>query len=102
MAHAFHDSPDLVRFGINDEQRGADTLAKWRGSQAPLPASRTRPDTVVSTFGRDVAVVNTCFRYPGGAFVGRQSQTSVRINSAWTIVHAHISELEEETDAESS
>jgi hypothetical protein len=98
MELAFDDSADLVRFGINDEQRGPEALRRWRESQAPLPPGRTRADTVVSTFGDDVAVVSTCFRYPGRLFVGRQSQTWVRIDGAWRIVHAHVSELVEDPE----
>lgn len=98
MALAFDDAPDLVRFGINDEQRGPEALASWRESQAPLPPGRTRADTVVSTFGRDLAVVSTCFRYPGRPFVGRQSQVWVRIDGTWRIVHAHVSELVEDPE----
>jgi ketosteroid isomerase-like protein len=99
MALAFDDSPDLVRFGINDEQRGPEALARWREAQAPLPPGRTRFETVVSTFGRDVAVVSTCFRYPERQFVGRQSQMWVRVDGTWKIVHAHVSELPEDLDA---
>lgn len=95
MAYAFDDSADLVRFGINDEQRGPEALARWRASQGPIPPGRTCTETVVSTFGRDVAVVTTRFRYPGHPFVGRQSQTWVRIDGTWRIVHAHVSELAE-------
>jgi len=99
MELAFDDSPDLVRFGINDEQRGPEALANWRKSQAPLPPGRTRSNTVVSTFGRDVAVVSTCFRYPERPFLGRQSQTWVRVDGTWKIVHAHVSELPDDVEA---
>jgi hypothetical protein len=94
MAAAFEPSPDTVRFGIADRQRGPEQLAAWRAAQPPLPAGRTLFETVIRTFGDDFGVVTTCFRYPGGPLIGRQSQTWVRTDR-WRIVSAHVSEVPE-------
>jgi len=93
MTASFASDDDLVRFGIADEQRGPEQLAAWRASQPALPASRTLSNTVVSTFGGDVAVVTTHFRYPERNLLGRQSQTWLKRDGRWRIVHAHVSEI---------
>jgi ketosteroid isomerase-like protein len=92
MSRAFWDSADVVRFGINDHQVGAGELRAWREAQPPLPPGRTLIDPKITTFGDDLAVVTTRFRYPGSATEGRQSQTWHRFPDAgWRVVHAHVS-----------
>lgn len=94
MTECFDAGAGVVRFGINDMQRGADELAAWRANQGPLPEGRTLHQTIVSTFGRETAVVTTLFTYPGRSKVGRQSQTWFRDEGTWHIVHAHVSEID--------
>ncbi|GGM07349.1 AtzH-like domain-containing protein [Dactylosporangium sucinum] len=92
LTEAFWSSPLVSRFGIADRQTGAAALAAWRASQPPLPPGRRLFDTVVTTFGTDLATVTTLFDYPGGEQrPGRQSQTWVRLPEGWRIVHAHVS-----------
>lgn len=88
----FWQSPETVRYGIADGQVGIEEQRVWRSAQPPLPAGRRLRDTRITTFGTDYAVVNTRFDYPGGAVVGRQSQTWVRLPAGWRIVTAHVSE----------
>jgi hypothetical protein len=95
MAAAFVVDEELVRFGISDRQQGATELAQWRAAQPPLPPGRSLFETVVRTWGDEFGVVTTCFRYPGRPFVGRQSQTWLRIDGKWRIVSAHVSEIPE-------
>jgi hypothetical protein len=93
MNSMFWASPDVVRYGIADAQRGADELVRWRAAQGPLPPGRALHDTVVSTVGPDLVIVSTCFTYPGRALLGRQSQTWARLDDGWRIVSAHVSEI---------
>jgi ketosteroid isomerase-like protein len=93
MAAFFSDDETVVRFGIGDRQRGAKELAAWRAAQPPLPDGRTLHETTVTTFGSDFGVVSTLFTYPDRPFLGRQSQTWVRTDGSWKIVHAHVSEI---------
>jgi len=93
MKSSFSSSPEVVRFGIADRQRGPDELAQWRANQPPLPPGRRLTETLVTTYGRDVAVVTTLFSYPGRPITGRQSQTWLRLEDGWRIVHAHVSEV---------
>ena len=90
---SFDDSDELVRFGINDMQRGPEELRKWRATNGAVPRGRKLSETVVATYGSNVAVVSTLFSYPDRRFVGRQSQTWLRDDGEWRIVHAHVSEI---------
>lgn len=94
MGELFADGEEVVRFGIADAQHGAAELAAWRAAQPPPPPGRTLEDTVVATYGDDVAVVSTAFRYPGRTELGRQQQTWVRLEGRWRIVAAHVSRIE--------
>jgi hypothetical protein len=55
--------------------------------------------TVITTYGRDMAVASTLFyrdTAPGKA--GRQMQTWVRFPQGWRIVAAHVSVIDEPRD----
>ncbi len=95
LAASFDDDACVLRFGIADCQRGPAELARWRAAQPSLPLGRTLSQTEITTFGTRLAVVTTLFSYPGRRTVGRQSQTWVR-HDRWVIVHAHVSEVDEE------
>jgi len=94
MKSSFASSPEVVRFGVADRQYGPEELAQWRANQPPLPPGRLLTETRVTTYGRDVAIVTTLFSYPGRPIIGRQSQTWLRLEEGWRIVHAHVSEVE--------
>ncbi len=55
--------------------------------------------TVITTYGRDIAVASTLFyrdAMPGK--VGRQMQTWVRFAEGWRIVAAHVSVIDQPRD----
>jgi hypothetical protein len=93
MAELFWTSPEVTRFGAGDYQIGAEELARFRAERGPLAAPRSLEDTRIVVFGTDVAVVTTLFRSPDSVMLGRQSQTWIRIDSVWQIVHAHVSQI---------
>jgi ketosteroid isomerase-like protein len=82
---------DAVRFGVADQQVGLAEQAAWRKAQPPLPPGRRLKDTIITTYGADVAVVTTLFGYPGSDTLGRQSQSWLRLPSGWRIITAHVS-----------
>ena len=92
MNEWFADDPRTVRFGIADEQWGADAVRDWRRAASQVPPGRVLTDTDVSVWTPDVAVVTTLFSYPDSRACGRQSQTWIRTEGGWRIVHAHVSE----------
>jgi hypothetical protein len=95
----FWSSPRTVRFGVADAQDGYDEVVHWRSSQGPLPRGRTLSDTNVLTFGDDVGVVTTQFRYPERSLIGRQTQTWLRTPDGWKITTAHVSEIAEPSES---
>ena len=93
MTELFLDGPEVVRFGISDAQYGSEELALWRAAQPPHRPGRELIEVGIATYGDSLAVVTTSFAYPGRSLLGRQSQTWVRFDSGWRIVHAHVSEI---------
>lgn len=93
----FWNAPETVRYGIAEIQHGGDAIRAWRESCEPVPASRRRHRTVVTTFGAHYATVSTEFTSDATPLVGRQMQTWARLGDAgapfggWTIVAAHVS-----------
>ena len=84
-------APEAVRFGIADRQAGLTEQAAWRRTQPPLPPGRRLKDTIITTYGADIAVVTTLFGYPDTDVLGRQSQTWARVPQGWRIITAHVS-----------
>lgn len=93
----FADDPRTVRFGIADEQWGADEVRRWRSTAPRVPKGRQLINTRVDLWTEDVAVVTTTFCYPTSALIGRQSQTWLHTEVGWRIIHAHVSERSQTT-----
>ena len=76
-------------------------FAEWQTQAVPmLERARANVDlrrglmrTVVTTFDRDFATVNTEFKREDSGREGRQSQTWVRTAEGWKVVSAHVSWL---------
>lgn len=86
----FLPSARTVRYGVAEVQYGIDEVRRFRATQAPFERSLSR--TVITCFGRDMAVASTLFHrpdFPGQT--GRQTQTWVRTGDGWQIAAAHVS-----------
>jgi len=79
------------RFGIDEELYGFDEIAAYRRAQAQATPPRTLRNTVITTFGADLATVDTEFCPTGSDAVGRQSQTWLRTERGWRVASAHVS-----------
>jgi Protein of unknown function (DUF3225) len=93
----FRDDPRTVRFGGTENLFGYDRIKAFRAARSPAGLARTLANTVVTTYGRDFAIVSTLFHratMPGK--VGRQMQTWVRFPDGWFVVAAHVSVIGEE------
>lgn len=88
----FADDGRTVRIGIAEEQWSASEVRRWRAGAPPVPAGRHLSRTRVDVWADDLAVVTTLFAYPSSSAVGRQSQTWLRTEAGWRIIHAHVSE----------
>ncbi len=92
----FRNDPRTIRYGATENLYGMDEIRAFRRGRSPAGLARTLDRTVITTFGRDVAIANTLFRRdaaPGR--MGRQSQTWIRFHDGWKIVSAHVSVIDD-------
>lgn len=81
----------MHRFGLADEQHGADQLRQWWLDQPPLPPLRRLESTRIVEIAPGVVVTSTRFGYGSAPADGRQTQVWVRGERGWRIVEAHVS-----------
>ena len=92
----FHDDPRAIRFGATENLFGHGEIKSFRAARSPLGLARTLSATVITAYGRDVAVASTLFHRAGmPGKVGRQMQTWVRFPEGWRVVAAHVSVIDE-------
>jgi hypothetical protein len=91
----FHRDARTLRYGIAENLYGHSEIASFRSARSPVGLMRKTARTIITSYGRDMAVASTLFyrdTLPGK--VGRQMQTWVRFEG-WRIVAAHVSVIEE-------
>jgi hypothetical protein len=88
----FRDSPLTLRYGPNGTLQGHAAISAFRRARDIKGVERTLRNTIITTYGRDLAVANTESTRPGSDVIGRQSQTWVRMEEGWRIVAAHVSD----------
>ena len=81
----------VLRFGLAESLYGHEAIAGFRAARSTVDLDRDLFNTVITTFGRDLATANTEYRRKSSGKVGRQSQTWVRFPEGWRIVAAHVS-----------
>ena len=89
----FWDSPHTLRFGIAENLYGHDAIASFRSGRPPIDLTRRLMNTVITTYGRDMATANTEFQRVGGTVPGRQSHVWLRTGQGWRVAAAHVSLL---------
>lgn len=87
----FWPGPHTVRYGTAEHLHGIDAIRAFRAARPATGLARTLSDTVITTFGRDMATAMTLFHRGNSTKVGRQSQTWVRGPAGWQVVAAHVS-----------
>jgi hypothetical protein len=88
----FWESPQVIRYGMNENLYGAAEIAAFRAARPSFGLMRTLSRTVITTFGRDFATASTQFhRETAPGKIGRQMQTWVRLPEGWRVVAAHVS-----------
>jgi hypothetical protein len=91
----FWDGPHTIRYGIGENLYGPAEIAAFRASRSPAGLSRRLSRTVITSYGRDMAVAATLFHRDGApGRVGRQMQTWARMPEGWRVVAAHVSIIE--------
>jgi hypothetical protein len=92
----FHKDARTLRYGIAENLYGYGEIASFRAARSPVGLMRRTARTIVTSYGRDVAVASTLFyRDTLRGKVGRQMQTWVRFAEGWRIVAAHVSVIDE-------
>jgi len=87
----FWNSPHTIRLGATENLFGYAAIQAFRQGRSPKGLARTRQQTAITTFGRDMATANITFIREGERRIGRQSQTWVRFPEGWRVVAAHVS-----------
>jgi hypothetical protein len=92
----FKDSARSIRYGGGENLYGYAEIKAFRAGRSPAGLARTLERTVITTYGRDVAIASTMFRRPSmPGKIGRQMQTWLRFPEGWRIVAAHVSVIDE-------
>jgi len=80
-----------VRFGAGENLYGIAAIREFRASRPAQGLERDLQNTVITTYGDDMAIASTEFRREGSEKTGRQMQTWIKMPSGWKIVAAHVS-----------
>ncbi|MBX9447130.1 oxalurate catabolism protein HpxZ [Dickeya chrysanthemi] len=80
-----------VRYGASENLYGIEQIREFRAARPSAGLDRQLHNTVITTYGRDMAVASTEFRREGSEKIGRQMQTWRRTEQGWRIVAAHVS-----------
>jgi Protein of unknown function (DUF3225) len=95
----FRDDPRTLRYGGGENLYGYKAIMAFRAARPSVGLMRRTDRTVITTYGRDMAVASTLFyRDASPGKVGRQMQTWVRFAEGWKIVAAHVSVIDEPKD----
>jgi len=91
----FRNDPRTLRYGIGENLYGYAEIAAFRSARSPLNLAREISRTVITAYGRDMAVASTLFnRVSAPGKIGRQMQTWVKFPEGWRIVAAHVSVID--------
>jgi len=95
----FRNDARTIRYGGGENLYGYEAIMAFRAGRSPAGLMRRLERTVITTYGRDMAVASTLFyRDNASGKVGRQMQTWVRFGENWKIVAAHVSVIDEPKD----
>jgi hypothetical protein len=95
----FRADPRTLRYGVGENLYGYAAITAFRAARPALGLMRRTEATMITTYGRDMAVTSTLFyRDSAPGKIGRQMQTWVRFPEGWKIVAAHVSVIDEPKD----
>jgi hypothetical protein len=87
----FWNDPRVIRYSLTDNAYGFEAIHASRLARPKTDMKRSISNTVITTFGRDLATANTAFERVESGRRGRQSQTWARMPEGWRVVSAHVS-----------
>ena len=88
---SFWNDSRTIRYSLTDNAYGFGAIHASRLARPKADMTRTITNTVITTFGRDLATANTEFQRVESGRRGRQSQTWIRMPEGWRVVSAHVS-----------
>ena len=91
----FRKDSRTIRYGVGENLYGYEEIAAFRAARSPLNLARTLVRTVITTYGRDLAVASTLFQRETSTKLGRQMQTWARFDEGWRVVAAHVSLIDQ-------
>jgi hypothetical protein len=95
----FRNDPRTLRYGGGENLYGYQEIMAFRAGRSSAGLMRRTDRTVITTYGRDMAVASTLFyRDSAPGKVGRQMQTWARFPEGWKIVAAHVSVIDQPRD----
>ncbi|WP_413735059.1 oxalurate catabolism protein HpxZ [Sodalis sp. RH21] len=86
----WHD-PRTIRYGAGENLYGIEAIQAFRATRPSAGLDRILQNTVITTYGDDLAVASTEFTRADSDKTGRQTQTWVKLACGWRIVAAHVS-----------
>lgn len=96
LGELFRNDSRTLRYGVGENLYGYDAINAFRAARSPMGLMRKTAETLITTYGREMAVASTLFyRENAPGRVGRQMQTWVRFAEGWRIVAAHVSIIDE-------
>jgi hypothetical protein len=91
----FLDSPTTIRYGGAENLYGIEAIRAFRAQRSAAGLARQLSGTVITCYGRDMAVAATLFhRDAAPGRIGRQMQTWVRTAAGWKVAAAHVSVID--------
>ena len=96
----FWNCEHALRYGVTENLYGSEAIAYFRATRPAINMARRLMNTVITTYGRDMATVNTEFQRSGSSLTGRQSHVWFRTEHGWRITAAHVSLLPRPVQAE--
>ena len=88
----FLESTETIRYGIAENLYGIAAIRAFRTARPAQGLERTLEETVITSYGNDMAIAATLFRRDGApGRIGRQMQTWIRTAAGWKVAAAHVS-----------
>jgi ketosteroid isomerase-like protein len=88
----FWQSPEVVRYGVNEHLYGFDEIAAFRAARPSAGLKRTITRRSLTTIGYASATAHVEFQREGQPRTGRQTQAWVKFEDGnWRVVSAHVS-----------
>ena len=95
LQNFFHQSSESIRYGLNEQLYGYESIATFRKNRVINFKNRTQKRLEIAALSETVAT--TMYEYSieveGEKRTGRQSQTWLKRNGEWKIITAHVSLL---------